>query len=430
LSVALVGVLLFAGCGDDGYSGPGRATLIWQDQHDSGSTLNPSRDVANDVATCDGHVFAVGESRLDGDPQEDTSRIRTYAATTGALVWEESVDGGSNDVADEVVCGSDIIVVGGQRGQTGILRAYRGSTGDFLWEAYADDGDENDITSVVIHGDEVFLAARSTVTSGTTPRTSIATRVLDLETGVEKWRNRVAVAAPWATALLDAGRDRVCTLTSDQGDGLVYSLRCLRRRNGDLAWRRSAGVADRIESQQIHFLPDGEVFVSSTVRDGATVLEAYASSDGTRLWRRSYPGLQTIVDIESSNGRVFVAGVEFMIEHLSDGDTRERDILFVEGRDPATGEAAWEHRVQDTQPRAIAVDGGDLVVAGVSWQSWVFDGASGDLLVDEPRPAEPPTRFMWDVAAEDGRYFLVGAFFASLDARDDLDFAVRAYAAR
>jgi hypothetical protein len=69
---------------------------------------------------------------------------------------------------------------------------------------------------------------------------------------------------------------------------------------------------------------------------------------------------------------------------------------------------------------------------GLSWEDiYVGDGSlGGNLVVDEPPVTDPPPRWMHGVAADGGRYLLAGAFFANATERDDLDFAVRAYAYR
>jgi len=74
----------------------------------------------------------------------------------------------------------------------------------------------------------------------------------------------------------------------------------------------------------------------------------------------------------------------------------------------------------------MAVTKDRLLVAGAEF---VFDTRSdGD--VYEPQASDPPERWMWDLAAAGGRYFMAGAFFGDLDHPGDLDFAVRAYAYR
>jgi hypothetical protein len=123
--------------------------------------------------------------------------------------------------------------------------------------------------------------------------------------------------------------------------------------------------------------------------------------------------------MDAAYQRLLVAGVDFSV-----GATEEQ---FVQGLDPATGATLWEHRVRGTQPRAVAVDRNRLVVGGVDWDSWVYDTWSGRLLVDEPTLPEPPNLSMLGVAAEKGRYFLVGAFLAD---PGDTTFGVRAYSAR
>jgi hypothetical protein len=117
------------------------------------------------------------------------------------------------------------------------------------------------------------------------------------------------------------------------------------------------------------------------------------------------------------------------VEFLLEGDAGERDVLFVEGRDPETGDVLWSDRIYDDQPREVALDGSRLIVADVSWRVLVYDVLGGERIVEEPALPEPKGRCMWGAAAHRGRYFLVGAFFGTTD-WDNLDWGVRGYSLR
>lgn len=430
--IASVGLaLLVAACGDDNGATAARATLLWQDAFDGGGAPGKAFDVANAVAACDGLVFAVGET-AEGD--EDFFHVRAYGAVDGALAWQQRIESGAGDEAREVVCADGIVVASGnlgEYGRYGAIEAYDAATGAPVWSHGIYDGDQNDVTGIVIDSGRLYVASRSTVVDGDVYETFLVRRAFDVRRGTMLWEDRNGVHAPWATAALGAGHGRVCTMTSDQGDAdPVYSIRCLRSSDGSLAWHRRVGTFGRVESEKLVFLPGGDALVLATVDDGSTVLKAFASRDGTLFWIQELPGLSAVVALAASPGRVLVTGVEFVFESRSDGDVYERDILFVQGRDSATGALVWEDRVFDTQPRDLAVEGNRVIVGGVGWDAWLYETTRGHLLVYEPAAENPPERWMWDVAAADGRYFMAGAFFGDLDQTGDLDFAVRAYSYR
>jgi outer membrane protein assembly factor BamB len=431
--VVALATALVSGCGDDdgGTTGPRSAELLWQDAYDSGGEPGDARDVANAVAACGGLVYAVGETAYENDGTEDYFHVRAYEASTGLIAWQRRIESGPGDSARDVACDSERVVVTGVLGRSGTVQSYDAITGEPQWSFGIRDGDENDLRDFALRGEHVYVVSRSTITSGPRPDTSLIRRALNSSDGAVVWEDRTPVNAPWASAALDADGDRVCTLTGDQEtEGLGYSVRCVRRGDGAPAWEADLGTADRVESEVLRFVPGGDVLIVASANGDKSILQAFAARDGTSLWRRRISGLSVVVDMATTEERVLVAGVEFVFEERNDGDVYERDILFVEGRDPDSGVLLWKDEIEDTQPRAIAVDGRRLVMGGVSWQSWVYDALDGRLLVEEPAAPQPDGRWMWDLAAEAGRYFMVGAFFHDLEHSGNLDFAVRAYSRR
>lgn len=431
--VITLAIVSTTGCGDDddGTFGPGNAELLWQDAYDSGGTPGTARDVANAVATCGGLVYAVGETASETDGAQDYFHVRAYEASSGVVAWQQRLDSGPGDSARDVECDDDRVVVNGVLGRNATIQSYEAITGAPQWSFGISDGDENDIPDFALRGEHVYVVSRSTNTGGPQPETFLVRRALDSSDGTTVWEDTTPVNAPWASATLDAGGERVCTLTGDQvTEGLGYSVRCLQRDDGTPAWNEDLGTADRVESEVLLFVPSGNALIVASANGDKSILQAFAAGDGTALWRRRISGLSAVVDMSATKQRVLVAGVKFVFEERNDGDVYERDILFVEGRDPDTGVLLWKDEVEDTQPRAIDVDGNRLIVGGVAWQSWIYDVLDGRRLVEEPAAPVPDGRWMWDIAADEGRYFMVGAFFHDLDHDGDLDFAVRAYSSR
>lgn len=400
-------------CGDDSVPGTERARLLWDAYYGGGEG-----DAANAVAVCDGRTFVVGTISLRGGGGRHY-QILAYDQRTGGIIWGESRAGSYGDSGRAVACGNDTVVAEYQpgRGGTSKLMAYRADSYGERWRWFFPYQTVGEVVAMQIRQGRLFLLARET-TEGGTPATHLVTRAVSVEDGSDIWEDRVEVAS-WATADLDVGDDRVCILVVDAGgpDPYSYAVRCLRRGDGTVAWERKLGRG--IESHALSFSSDSAIVVAATGERDRPVLRAFSADDGAPLWSRSFPNPSLVVDMDAAYQRLLVAGVDFSV-----GATEEQ---FVQGLDPVTGATLWEHRVRGTQPRAVAVDRNRLVVGGVDWDSWVYDTWSGRLLVDEPTLPEPPNLSMLGIAAEKGRYFLVGAFLAD---PGDTTFGVRAYSAR
>jgi outer membrane protein assembly factor BamB len=413
-------------CDDDHIGGSGRATYLWQDQYDSEIAGESASDNASDVAACDGRVFVVGRTGTTSEAP-GYFHVRVYNADDGELLWEDRAENGyGGSMPYRVACEGDRVIVAGIVSGHATLRAYAARDGASLWELVFDGGDETDVSSLRMEDHVVYVARRATTFVDGAPETSSARLALRAESGVELWRDETSLPAPWAWSRLAVGSDRVCSLDEDQrGDGLTYSLRCLRRKDGALVWNRGLGSPYRIEAAAIAFVPESDFVLAASGEGDTTILRAFRAHDGRKVWEHAYPPLSLVIAVAATPDRVLIAGVQFIL----DDDFLERDMLFVEGRDPETGDLLWSDWVEDDQPREIALDGSRLIVADVSWRAFVYDVLAGTRIIEEPALAEPKGRWMWGTAANRGRYFLAGVFFGTTD-WDNLDWGVRGYSLR
>jgi len=426
LRYVVVVTLLICACDDDHLGGSGRAKYLWQDHYDSAVAGESAADNASDVAACDGRVFVVGRTGTT-NTSPGYLHVRTYAADDGELLWEDRVENGyGGSMPYRIACEGDRVVAAGIVSGQAAVRAYGADDGVLSWEIVFDEGDETDLSSLQMEDRVVYVARRATTFYDSEPETSSARIALSAETGEELWRDETLLPAPWAGSRLAVGFERVCSLDERQHrDGLSYSLRCLRRKDGTLVWTRDLGAPYRIEAGAIGFVPESDTVVVASGQGDTTVLRAFASHGGRKLWEHEYPPLYLVIDVVATPERVLVAGVQFVL----DEDFGERDILFVEGRDAERGALLWRDWIEDDQPREIALDGTRLIVADGSWRTFVYDVLGGKRIVEEPALSQPKGRWMWGAAAHRGRYFLAGVFFGTTD-WENLDWGVRGYSLR
>lgn len=302
-----------------------RAGLLWEDTVSGGGPDGQADDVVTDGSL----VFASGFISTDGGT---LALVRSYAARTGALAWEDvppapaaesgplALDGGRLFATAFATSGND----GG--GADWYLRAYDAASGHVLWTDLRDDGDFAGTADVAAIDGRVFATGTA----------------------------------------------------SEAGGSAAFTVRAYDAASGTLLWQDAPGDGGETGSGSV-IAADASGRVFAAGRIGSTLhVAAYAQDTGEILWTHDSPGLPIVDELVVAGKRVFVAA-------RVDGE------LGVRAYDASTGAQLWQRResapFDPIAPFSVSEVGlaatADLVVvgrwltrAGATLSAW--DAASGE----------------------------------------------------
>ena len=229
----------------------GTGKLLWQNQFDGTVEFSLDRvnfDRANALTVQGERVFAVGVVRDDGFAYEGSFTLRTYAAETGELLWQDQfagTAGGFNEASAVAAQGQRVFAVGTIDGKF-TVRAYDLEMGELLWQnLFAGvSGSVGGANALAVQGERVFAAGViGKMTDDLDYKGNFTVGAYAAETGDLLWQDQLAGRA--------GGFDAVSAVTV-QGDkvfavGIIdrrFTVRTYAAETGELLWQdRFAGTA-------------------------------------------------------------------------------------------------------------------------------------------------------------------------------------------
>jgi hypothetical protein len=302
---------------------PGAASpgdLVWEDRLDLSSF-----EQAFAVASLNHAVFVAGFAGVfrDGVNLGRDFIVRAYDDRSGALIWQDRLDRGSDEFASGVVTDQERVFVSGTafvpgRGHDWIVRAYAADTGTLLWQSLFDLAGRSDFsrgTAIATGSGLLFVGGYGVDANG---NQDWIVRAYEVRTGALAWQDRVdsggsdgvrSLAAKAGT-LFAGGWGSTATIS----DVLV---RAHDARSGALRWEHRSSAPQSGFTFAWRVVADGErVFVGADrlLDDGGFhtfLVQALDAINGTLLWQDAVDkggGADYLYDLDVHEGRVFAVG--------------------------------------------------------------------------------------------------------------------------
>lgn len=274
-----------------------RGTLLWQQQIDRGFA-----DLAEQVTARDGRVFAVG--RTKGATDHTDFAIFAFDAATGAELWESVTDEFRFDVAFAVTADRDIVFAAGPvRNFTSLLiRAHDARTGQLLWQDEVPGGQMFVSTQgrLVARRGLLFVAGGLLTQAGDQ---DFMVRAYDEKTGALQWVQQLDAGGNDEAVSLSLSGNRLFAGGFDACDASFlscsFSVRALDSKTGAVLWQ------DRFQAA-----PGGDANVNAIVARGGLVFAGGNAQDATGLYQwtlRTYDaasGALLRTELIASGGRI------------------------------------------------------------------------------------------------------------------------------
>lgn len=255
-----------------------RGVLLWEDLVNDGLI-----NIANEVTIHQGRAYAVGMTEREF---VQGFALRAYDVDGGALAWEDWVPGGQ---ALTVGAGNRTVVAAGQMGAEFAVRAYDARSGAFLWSDLQGDTNRTEYATSVAMGGSVAVVAG--FLRGDDQDSAFTVRSHDSRTGALLWRDetepgRFGIAYEVATR----GRTVVAVGTIGCGFGVrAYSLA-----TGTVLWEDvepgppdpSVDPCDEARSVALK----GNRAIVAGHRGDEAIVRSYELASGRRVWSHSYEG--------------------------------------------------------------------------------------------------------------------------------------------
>jgi outer membrane protein assembly factor BamB len=418
--------------------------LLWQDEFDPGA----GQDLARAMASDNGRVVVVGSAHTASGDSDFV--VRTYDATSGALLWADQVDvaGGDDEASAVVMDGQRVVVLGhgvnGRGDSVLLLRAYDPKSGALEWEARAP---ATRVTGLAMEDNRIVVTGRVVAASGSAIP---FIRAYVARSGALVWEDDLPpVPAVFDFAkravALHGGRAFVAETVHD-GDFSRCVVRAYNVAKGTLLWQAFSVTG----TCRMYAMATEGRFVLVAGQTGAMEddfhVRAFDARTGEERWRQQTSVFSArenaAVAVDAERHAVFVAGWRFAASGA------DHDVYLVHSYDLRTGDLNWEDKF-DADPsclpngrcraRDLVVDRGRVFTAGDDgpgrvWFVRTYDAASGDILwtdrvevgVGAPTDGQSVIAVQ-AVAIDDGRVFVAGS---ALEVSGDAHFLVRAYDAR
>lgn len=263
---------------------------IWQDRFGAGSGNR-----AIDVAEGNGRIYAGGRARPPGAGLNWL--VRTYDATTGAVLWQDHTPAGDFAQANSIaVEGNRLIAAGTVRTTTPalpfsntdwLIRAYNAKTGELLWQRQLDDGGGDNIErayDVAVLDGRAFVAGtgglRCNFSAAAPDNCDFIVRTYDIDTGQLVWQDRVDRAPIDQANAIAARGDRVFATGNGANDcaGAIgtncdFLIRAYGSETGNLLWEDQVDTIGTDEFGTGIAAYRGSVFASGPIFDTPTSLD-------------------------------------------------------------------------------------------------------------------------------------------------------------
>lgn len=332
--------------------------LLWQDAYDHAGVgdVPALDDLAWDVAARAGVVVVVGSSSKTSIanalvPERDWL-VRAYDATTGEVLWTDSVEGDADrdDLASSVAIAGDTAIVAGTVTSAAndadlVVRAHDLRTGRLAWQVVYDHARGSDgAVAAVVRGRTAFVVGSVTTPGRDVDGAVWAHRVDD---GTLLWSDAVGDAAS-NEAFVDVatdGRRVVAVGISHAGATSSMLVHALHPGSGATLWTDVHGQAGRGDSAFSVTLARDSVLLAGrlTASSPDFTVRALDARTGALRWQRTRDesgGFDGAYAIAQAGGAVFVAG------RLADDGEHG---YFVASYDVATGAPLWSDLHRGTE---------------------------------------------------------------------------------
>lgn len=388
--------------------------LLWEDRFD----LDGGFDKAEAVTVQGKRLFVFGEGQVPsvGGIEDFDWILRAYDRFTGALLWQDIVDGGL-DIAEQAsaidVQGRHLIAVGSAGGDGDgdyWVRAYDSRSGRLRWQDLIVNPAGSEIAAnVAIQGRRAFVIGSYL-------------KVYDLKRGVVLWEDIDCSGV--AIAVLGK---RVFIAGSRNGD---FFVRAYDRRKGVVLWEDVSDLSGENDSATALEVRGNRLIAAGYAGDSFDkdfVVRAYHSRTGKLIWE----------DIHDTGGNDFAEAIvirkhnAYVVGSVRPSGSSD---FAVRVYDLRTGVLRWNDTFDFAGGNDIAHTvtvagrfvfvGGTLQEAGFHESGYVvraYDSRTGDLAWMD-YSIEPQTSSINGITAKGGDLYAVGTAF-------DLDFLVLAYTA-
>ena len=304
--------------------------LLWEDLFDLARRSDFSRGTA--LAASGDLVFLGGYGTNANDVGDFNTDyiVRAHDAATGALVWEDRLEGYSG--AYSIALDDDRVFVGGwmdrPEAERAIVRAYDARSGTRLWEQLTDGAPfflQTWTKSIRATDGRVFVAQVHRDTSPPFKLTPLL-QAYDAATGARLWTEQFDTGAEneWLNELdVFGGRVFVvgtggpgCVGTLSNCDAIVRSYDAI---GGTLQWERQLDLSGADDEAHLVLAARGAVFVLSQAEAtfdlpgccaiGQWVVQAFDTSHGQLLWQSVEGELESgVYNMAVERGRLFIPG--------------------------------------------------------------------------------------------------------------------------
>lgn len=428
--LACVGSLFFAarvwGAGGD---------LLWQDQFD----LAGANDTSFTIVSAGGRVFAAGRgTNAVGD---DDFLVRAYDSASGALLWQDQVDGGNAEAVASTVVGKQVFAVGRLTNAAGdfdfLVRAYDGATGALLWQDQFDlAGGDDEALALAVAGKQLFVGGSGANAAGDD---DFLVRAYDGVTGALVWQDQVNGGNAEVLAFTGgSGRAFAAGRLKNAAGDFDFVARAYDSASGSLLWQDQLDLAGGDDKALALSLAKDRLFAAGSGNNapppGGNVdflVRAYNSATGALVWADQF-------DLAGGNDEALALGV-VVGKVIAAGRGRNaagNDDFLVRTYDRGTGAFLWQDQFDlaggNDEALALAVKQGKVFTAGrvtnaagnFDFPVRAYDSTTGALLWQDQFDLTGGDDEAFGIAVIGGRVFAGGRGW---NAAGNFDFLVRTY---
>ena len=340
------GIVLLAALASAAHAGP-----LWEDTVLAGGRGGQ----ANAVVTDGVRVYAGG---FVATPDGDVALVRSYAPRSGALVWEDRPsfgDASLHEIGSLSIDGGRLFatafVTRAGTGRDWVVRTWDATTGALLWEDVRDDGRSGWAHDVAARDGHAFVVGEADDAPG--GRSRFVLRAYDAATGSLRWDRSPGpqgTSEPGYAVSAHDGRVFAAGPVDDTVHVGAWSAD-----DGRELW--SAGIPGSGTAEEIA-VAGGRVFVAVALARDLLVV-AYDDATGAELWQRRITGRPA-----GSFDRVENVGLAATADLVVAGRTLAGDVDLLVAWSADTGAPAWQlpdpgvtRDLQVDGPRVLGVRG-------------------------------------------------------------------------
>jgi hypothetical protein len=288
--------------------------VMWERSLPSG-TFSAAFVVALDA---NGNAFIGAEGNPTGNSD---IRVIKLAAATGATIWDQAFNGGADDYISDLAVDSagNVVVIGVSVNAVGdddfkILK-YNGASGAVLWQQTFNGGTRDEAYTLALDGaGNVFMTGYTTAANSNFKTIKFASG-----TGAIVWQATYDGGGNDAgqSVATDAAGNAIVTGQSQNASGRwVFKTLKYAAADGAVLWQKTFDSGTDSYAYQVAVDGAGNAIVAGSVSNGANAdwkTIAYAAADGAVLFENGYAGSGNLNDeafaLAFAPGAVVVGGV-------------------------------------------------------------------------------------------------------------------------